>query len=422
MLHYSKYNVEFQDGNDFVIINLFTGSIIKLPNDKFVDLNNELALFNKEELQQLLEMGILFNGEEFDFVQQKRLENFQNQKDEKFHITVLTTLDCNARCYYCYEKGVTKSSMTPQTARQVVEFIKNNYDGKIVSFSWFGGEPLYNHTIIDIICSELQKLNISYESHMITNAYLVYEHFDKIINFWNVKRLQITLDGIGVEYNKIKNYIYGKSIDAFNVIIDNIERLLSYNIRVVLRVNFNPMNIKAAQETIEFVFQRFGNNSNLRVYGAWLTGDKIPSPQDYIGDSHPLLEIYRTLLNCGYIQDIEDLGIATKLLNCSVYRNKWYVVNIDGNLYKCQHAIVDGACEAIGDIYDGVINIPTLNKWQGLSYPMEECKKCKCLPICQGGCKSKVLKADRDICLPFKNCIKEALQLFYKKIYKGEKL
>ena len=94
--------------------------------------------------------------------------------------------------------------MDRETADRVISYIKEHCGGQQVKLSWFGGEPLVNHKVIDQICNGLRNDGIPYESRMISNAYL----FDdtivaKAADLWNLKNIQITLDGTEVVYNHI---------------------------------------------------------------------------------------------------------------------------------------------------------------------------------------------------------------------------
>jgi sulfatase maturation enzyme AslB (radical SAM superfamily) len=101
--------------------------------------------------------------------------------------TILTTTDCNARCFYCYEKGIRRLPMSRETADKTVAFIKEHCGEKSVNISWFGGEPLFNSEVIDIIIGYLKENNIKYISTMVTNGYLFDEKLIfKAKNFWNL--------------------------------------------------------------------------------------------------------------------------------------------------------------------------------------------------------------------------------------------
>ena len=46
--------------------------------------------------------------------------------------TILPTTACNARCFYCYESNFPRVDMSPETASQVVKYIKTHSHGKEV--------------------------------------------------------------------------------------------------------------------------------------------------------------------------------------------------------------------------------------------------------------------------------------------------
>ena len=86
--------------------------------------------------------------------------------------TILTTTGCNARCFYCYEKGTKPVTMTAETADKVVRYIVKHRGDEKVSLKWFGGEPLVNAKVIDQICTELCEQGVPFRSKMISNGYL----------------------------------------------------------------------------------------------------------------------------------------------------------------------------------------------------------------------------------------------------------
>jgi sulfatase maturation enzyme AslB (radical SAM superfamily) len=53
--------------------------------------------------------------------------------------TIFTTMDCNARCFYCYEKGQPKISMTDEIAKDTADFILKTSSNTPVDIRWFGG-------------------------------------------------------------------------------------------------------------------------------------------------------------------------------------------------------------------------------------------------------------------------------------------
>ena len=88
------------------------------------------------------------------------------------YYTIFPTTGCNARCFYCFEKGTKPVTMTSETASKVVRYIVAHRGSETVHISWFGGEPLVNAKAIDQICTELSQQSMPFRSDMISNGYL----------------------------------------------------------------------------------------------------------------------------------------------------------------------------------------------------------------------------------------------------------
>ena len=80
------------------------------------------------------------------------------RKIHAFHI--FTTLDCNARCFYCFEKRMPGSDMTMETASRAVEYMQEQADGELIKIVWFGGEPLFNFPVIDFITNGMKQIRL----------------------------------------------------------------------------------------------------------------------------------------------------------------------------------------------------------------------------------------------------------------------
>ena len=136
--------------------------------------------------------------------------------------TVMTTSDCNARCFYCYELGQARRPMTEQTAQQVAEYITKHSGGEEVSIGWFGGEPLFNKPVINHIANRLKEAGVKYSSTMTSNGFLLdAETVKEAHDLWNLKNVQITIDGTEQTYNRVKAFIY-KGVNAYETVMQNI--------------------------------------------------------------------------------------------------------------------------------------------------------------------------------------------------------
>ena len=136
------------------------------------------------------------------------------------YYTIFPTTGCNARCFYCFEKGTKPVTMTSETASKVVRYIVAHRGSETVHISWFGG-------------------------------------------------VQITLDGTAQTYNRVKDYVY-RDVNAFERVLQNIGLLIAAGIRVKTRLNVGKHNIGEMAELVELLHQRFGADEHLSVYSAGL--------------------------------------------------------------------------------------------------------------------------------------------------------
>ena len=183
-----------------------------------------------------------------------------------FHI--FTTLDCNARCFYCFEKRMPGSNMSIETASRVIEYMQEQAGKDNIKITWFGGEPLFNYSIIDFITCGLREKGLLFESDMATNGLLFDEMLvEKAKTLWNVKNVQITLDGTRQVYKRIKAYVT-EVVDPFERVLQNIKSLLREKIEVSIRLNIGMHNYSDMQVLVDYLCKEFRGEDNLYIYTA----------------------------------------------------------------------------------------------------------------------------------------------------------
>lgn len=198
-----------------------------------------------------------------DFLREKKSDDISEHSINSY--VIMTTLDCNARCFYCYEKGIPHIAMSEKTAIAVNEYIWHHSTNKVM-ITWFGGEPLLNASVIDLICQKLSDSGISYTSKIITNGLLfTKDTIEKAKNLWKIRSVQITLDGTEKVYNRAKAYINPQG-NEFQTVLDNIEMLLNSQIKVTIRFNQDQYNTEDLSELLILLHNRFGNNPYLTIY------------------------------------------------------------------------------------------------------------------------------------------------------------
>lgn len=329
--------------------------------------------------------------------------------------TILTTTGCNARCFYCYEKGTTPVTMTAETANKVVQFILAHHGEEKVSLSWFGGEPLYNVRVIDQICSELKEHDVTFKSKMISNGYLFdAEMVQRAKELWQLKNVQITLDGREKTYNLVKRYIY-ENVNAFERVLKNIELLTAADIHVQIRLNVDKHNIEEMLLLLPLLHERFGDNKQLSVYSHELFGERTPEDNAVLYEQRMKLEAL--IAECGYKRK-HRLQRDIKLNHCMADNDNIVMISPLGYLGKCEHYIDR---EFFGHIDSEKKDVETLRKFKEHPEETEACTTCPYYPQCF----RLVMCENEVICTPERqkehiHNIKEAMKDEYEKWKKEE--
>lgn len=371
---------EIEDGT--LLYNSLTGELLLLENGESTE---------DEAIKAELIKKWFYVPENFDeckYSEQIRTiaEMLAPRSDALTAFTVFTTTDCNARCFYCYEKGSRKIPMSETTAQAAAEFMIRSCKGKKVSLHWFGGEPLCNTRAIDIITQALLRAEVEYTSQMISNAYLFDEEtVKKAKELWRLKEVQITLDGTENTYNRVKAFIYENS-SAYQTVLENIDRLLGADISVNIRLNLNRANSDDLMQLADELKARFGEQNRLYVYAALL--------YDYIGSGNGFPNAAAARAKQKQLQEkLCALGLSKpkclkeeyRITQCMAANDNGVTILPDGHLGKCEHFPDDGF---IGSIYDGITDKALVKAWKERKQPTEQCKSCAAFPLCSVGLKN----------------------------------
>lgn len=312
--------------------------------------------------------------------------------------TIFTTTDCNARCFYCYEKGRPRIPMTEKTAEKVAEFIVRNNPGEKLKLRWFGGEPLFNKVVISLICRRLRDAGVGFRSSMVTNGYL----FDDItvaeaVDLWNLKKVQITLDGTEEVYNRSKAFIYGKG-SPYRRVLGNIHRLLEADIRVTIRLNINRHNAEDLINLADDLTAEFGGQKLLGVYSHFLfeAGSKASDLSQTDAQRLELFEARKRLqqrLREGKLAIDRKLPDQLKLNRCMADNDGSILILPAGHLGKCEHYSTD---HWFGHLDAQEWDETVLNGFKQIREEIDACEECPFYPECY----RLVMCEEADHCYP----------------------
>lgn len=297
--------------------------------------------------------------------------------------TIFTTTSCNARCFYCFEAGWGKNTMSPQTARDTAAYIAAHCGGKPVQLGWFGGEPLVNVKAIDVVTDFLRQQGVEFCSTMTSNGYL----FDKTLamrakNDWKLDEVQITLDGTEEVYNRRKAYVNPEG-SPFQRVLRNIGLLLDTGIHVKVRLNMDEENEQDLYELVDQLSERFAGKPGFGVCLMALMEDVGANPPSYTEEQRnsyaEKLRLLRAYIERKGIGVRESLKGRFAVNACLADNSRHTTVMPDGRLGRC-----DSCCDASvwGSIYSDTSDEEVIRQWKERKPPETACKTCAVYPQC----------------------------------------
>lgn len=301
------------------------------------------------------------------------------KKEGYVGFTILPTTSCNARCVYCYEEGIEFVTMNQETVQQTVSFIKQvARPGETLSFSWFGGEPLIGEKYIDVICDAMREADIPFKSRITTNGSLITsDTVRKMKERWNLRHIQITLDGVEEEYNRRKNYYFNYD-SAYWHILSRIKMVNENGIFLTIRVNVDMGNIDGVPQMIEDLKNFIVNPKIIRFDLAPLFD--LQASEGGIEIWKRSFEMAQWIIDQGFSVANHHPTRKTKIHFCMAdnpYRA--LVIAPDGKLYNCENI---RSFDTIGDVWNGITNTAYLEGLQAVEPAREMCKGCFALPYC----------------------------------------
>lgn len=407
-----------------------TTSIVELEYEMYDDIfNKENYGRYPEETKNLEKMGFLIedNFDEYKYLEEIRKKTIKSNASLPTYYIICPTTECNARCYYCFEHGAELVPMKMETADKVADYIIHHHDDNLV-LQWFGGEPLLEPEIISHISKKLQRKGIEYSAKIITNGFLLDEEIiKKVKNDWKISTIQITIDDLKNEYNRIKNFVYD-NVDAFSVVMNNIESCLKNNLEVRIRINFNPIDYSNVIRITNYLKRRIGKRDNFFVYLAPIdsASKKIPAITGEFKDKekHPLIALMdaeKEYCSFGNYDSKNSLMSKTdKVLRkyflypipigCYGGCQSSLTIDAKGNIFACHRLLGREECSS-GNVFTGRIENEISRYYSSYKLEDDECKKCALLPICQGGCKYRAKEFGHSYsCTSVKGAIKELIK------------
>lgn len=313
-----------------------------------------------------------------------------------FGIIINPTLNCNLRCWYCYEAHKETQIMTQSTRNKLYNLIENKTADtrlKMLNVSFFGGEPLllFKENILPVLrfaTSICNSKGIAIYSNFTTNGVLLSDEVLETLNSLQLSEkptFQITLDGNREAHNLIRVGVNKKP--TYDTILTNIRGALQRGNMVFVRFNYTYDNISTFNDVlddfIKYDLIKYVNNLFIKFEHVWQDKDNLPM-------SKPLMRKIREEFEAkGFTINTDDV----------YYRHTCYadspchvVVNFNGDIFKCTARNFNKE-EREGYLRDdGQIcwNEKFKNRME-VKFKNVACRNCCILPICNGGCTQSKL-------------------------------
>lgn len=391
----SHFHILFKKENECFLYNTKTLSLTKISERIFRLLKkveeNGMDLENMpNELTQFLRGNKLTDEKgDSDIEYRNKLEYRKRMgsfSGKTLSLVIAPTLACNFACPYCYEKDLPLNLMTEEVEDAIVDFI-NTFSETCdkIELCWEGGEPLIGFSRIKTLTEKIRngsKIKINYQS-IITNGFLITPDICDYFNSAEINFTQITIDGKPKTHNKSRILKNGQP--TYDKIIENIDMLTEKapECQILIRTNIHNGNKDEYAELHHILKERWKGHK-VSIVPAFVQpngncGVECCNPRDK-SDFMLDLKIRHDIL-------CYELKPEIRSGHCSATKENSYIIDPEGNLYKCWNDIGIKEC-CVGNVFEGVKNNTLIARYiiGSDKYRDGKCTQCSLFPICDGGC------------------------------------
>jgi uncharacterized protein len=428
----SFYNLFVDKGDTVLAINFRSMALIRLDRERYQQavgiLDGQPVPGEADHLQSL--RGDLIKGkflipnslDEVEFLKTKHWTN--RFGDNGLTLIIAPTLRCNFACEYCYVDLNANKMKVEDRVKLGKFFEKKLPEKKPAVVVWTGGDPSLAMDVVEDLSLRFidasERKGSTYRSSLITNGFLLDDGMRKHMRNSKIEQIQVSLDGSREFHDRSRFLHNGKP--TYDTIMKNVEDTCD-EFHIYLRINVDRPNHSKIPDLLDDIEAR-GLAKRLSVYFAHVDDvnensvgyhDKCLSAQEYAEIEVSLL---RLVMSRGF-----HIGgrVLTKpvFTFCGANSLNYYVVDSKANLLKCYHDFGTADTHGIGQIGDDGTEIVTnpynLMKWLGWDpFTIDECRNCKVLPQCMGGCSHKIMNSGMNIekgCLKLRFSMEEIVDL-----------
>lgn len=395
----SNYNIFINSDRGVLVFNALTDSYVFVNDDeaKFLKTREFISsdIFESERIKRFQDAGILVKDDFNELAYLKHIYSKEMHESDVFDLTILPTLDCNVRCWYCFENKNVGSRITPCVKGNILLFIQNIIKDrpyiKEISIDLFGGEPLlhYEEDLDDFlhqIKNVVEGLGKKATFLFITNGLrLTEEVMDRIKDL--SPQFQISIDGYKERHDKIKVLSKHADISTYDLVIHNLKNVCKCDhVHVILRLNYDEQTLKNVGKILSDIKDIDRSKISIHFERVWQTKKHIAITND------ALIDAWKLFVSHGF--QVTYLKFFHTPSSCMSSKQDQVAISYDGKIFKCT------GCDFARTEEDGNLMSNGNIAWKGnkaeeriqiQTYNHPECLQCKLLPLCWGPCCQKHL-------------------------------
>jgi len=433
--------VPLKERDDVFLMNTLTDAQLVVSSDVADLLDrksfDELTDEERGAVDLLSENGFFVSDYETD--RRKLDEYFHSIKHSgtQLHVTVLTTLQCNFACGYCYQGdredfNQFADKMTLETSERLAQWIEHELDRlrpETFAMTFFGGEPLLNlpvmYQLAERMWAATQARGVNMFASIITNGLLLTpDVVDRMLPF-GLNGIKITLDGDRDTHNRMRPLRGGQG--TFDRIVENI-RQVAGRCRIAIGGNFDESSVDSFPALLDFLkAQDFGDKLIKVNFKPVIRDMAPPVPKGMIplipvgAGNKPLNGTCMTSAGAGHGSTCDSCDFLDDKMSflreetrrhgfptpdgvhngpCHVHMEHAHTIGPDGSLYACPGFTGQLATSTghIDDRHDAG-RAAARERFDRLD-PWKDCGDCAFIPVCAGGCVANSFTQLGDMNLP----------------------
>lgn len=380
----------------------------------------------QEAVRTLFEHGFIVHSREAERTAIEQYFTDVREDTSELRLTILTTLQCNFACEYCYQgehagPAVHGQKMSADTSARLVSWVAERLDAikpQRLSITFFGGEPLLNPAAMFAVAEGLwaatRARGVEQLINVVTNGLLITPSLVHRLKASGLNGMKITLDGDRDTHDALRPLRGGQR--SFDRIIENLKSVAGL-CRLSIGGNFDMASAESYPALLDFL-----KDEHLAEHIARVNFKPIirPTPEKpsltkgitlkAVDPSAPLGGACASAAgagtgatstpcdSCHFIDDKMDwlrreakargyhTPDGTHAGPCDIHRRHSYTIGPDGSIYACPGFTGDLG-QAVGHIDRPAepVHVHNAKRFEYVEN-WRSCGDCAFIPACAGGC------------------------------------